>query len=111
MNTLPVVPDFDVFENSLYGLLTRFELFQIDEFTLDDAVKRLDTRIIKTVAPRYIQHLAHLLNRKFGAVSVDELVPYFRSFMKMRAAFLRWHFPLAVRDSPVQDPAGPSHPA
>uniref|UniRef100_UPI001A8E97DC hypothetical protein n=1 Tax=Alicyclobacillus suci TaxID=2816080 RepID=UPI001A8E97DC len=39
-------------------------------------------------APRYIQHLAHLLNRKFGAVSVDELVPYFRSFMKMRAAFV-----------------------
>ncbi len=50
VNTLPVVPDFDVFENSLYGLPTRFELFQIDEFTLDDAVKRLDTRIIKTVA-------------------------------------------------------------
>jgi hypothetical protein len=50
VNALPVVPDFDVLENPLYRLLTRFELFQINEFTLDDAVKRLDTRIIKAVA-------------------------------------------------------------
>ncbi len=42
---------------------------------------------------------------------MDELVHYFRSFMKMRAAFLRLHSPLAVRGSPAQDPVGPSLPA
>lgn len=50
MNALSVIPDFDVLENLLYGLLARFELSQIDKFPPDDAVKRFDTRIIKAVA-------------------------------------------------------------
>ena len=45
MYPLPVVPHLDVFENSLYGLLSRFELFQVDELSLDDAVKGLDARV------------------------------------------------------------------
>src|SRR5579875_3313588 len=43
-------------------------------------------------APRYPQYFAHLLNRKFGAVSVDELVLYFRSFVKMRTTFFKIAF-------------------
>lgn len=45
MKTFSIVPDFDVFENLLYSLFACFELFQIDKFTLDDALKRLDTRM------------------------------------------------------------------
>ena len=61
-------------------------------------------------APRYTQDFAHLLNRKVGAVSVDEWVPYFRSFVKMSRAFFRLHSPLAVLEFPVPDPVVLWHP-
>ncbi|MDP9729866.1 hypothetical protein J2S04_002843 [Alicyclobacillus tengchongensis] len=57
MNPLPVVPNLDVFEDPLYCLLPGFELFQVDEFSLDHAMKRLDARMIKAIS-----FTAHAIN-------------------------------------------------
>lgn len=50
MNSLPVVPDLDVFEDPPQRLFPCFELFQIDELSFNNAVKRFDARMIKAVA-------------------------------------------------------------
>ncbi len=55
------------------------------------ALRTLQPLII--TAPRYTLQLAHLLDRKLEAVFMDELVPYFRSKVLMRMAFLRSHSP------------------
>src|SRR5579875_349765 len=66
--------------------------------SLRDSLSTLETLALRTTtpciipAPRHAQYFAHLLNRKFGAVSVDELVSYFRSLVKMRIAFFKIAF-------------------
>ena len=69
-------------------LLPRFELFQIDKLSLDDAVKRLNARVIKAVPltahatdhPVFSQLVLVVMKRRIGFHDPNDAAPVLLSF-------------------------------
>lgn len=60
--------------------------FSLDSFALGSFQIRIET------ASWHVEYVAHLLDRKFGAVFFDKAIRYLRSFIKMRMAFFKIAF-------------------
>ena len=80
-NTIPTIMPFASHKSRLY--LKVKQLLFLGTFALGPAVPVVIT------APRYLKHLRHPFNRKFGAVLFHKPVDFFGFFEKMATAFFK----------------------